>query len=327
MPLRSLSAMTLMPFSSTREPAGFRRAVVICRPPWGAAGPLRSSQALRQHAGDDGSERAARSRRATATTSSGSSATPVSSRVDAIDRPSSSSPAVAGRDRLDDGRHADQVGAEAAQHRGLGDRSAPTGRAAARRRLRPASGPARGRCARSRGLQASVRSTKCAPTSGETRVRLRWSAISTPVPGGQSARRPPLALVSTATRRPAAAPTRTGCATGRRAVPLVEVGAAEEGEHARGRRGRRSGPARGGPARPARGSPGRSATGELGDGVPRASAAASQPLPSTTTASCRDHAGRAAPARPRPRRVASVLAGRHGRHRSGPRLRADPGPP
>ena len=71
----------------------------------------------------------------------------------------------------------------------------------------------------SRGAYASVRSTNCAPTSGERAVRLRWSLISTGWPICMSGRSPPAALVSTTMRAPAAQAVRTGCTTWAKSCP------------------------------------------------------------------------------------------------------------
>ena len=63
-------------------------------------------------------------------------------------------------------------------------------------------------------------------------ARFRWSRMSTGCPSSTSSRRLPLALVSTASRTPAAAAVRTRVRDGGGPVPLVEVGPAEVQQHA-----------------------------------------------------------------------------------------------
>ncbi len=75
-----------------------------------------------------------------------------------------------------------------------------------------------------------MRSTKCGPASGETNVRLRWSEISAPVPGGQSVRSPPLALREDSDPGAGRGRDPDRVRDRRRPVALVQVGPAEVGQ-------------------------------------------------------------------------------------------------
>ena len=163
--------------------------------------------------------------------------------------------ALAGRDRLQDGRHPDQVGAQRPQHPDLGGRLV---RRAAERRVH-ALGAARGSTslarARSRGEYASVRSRNVAPVSGFAPVRFRWSEISTGSPTCcSSGRRAPAALVSTIVLTPAASAVRTRWTTASTPRPSYRCVRPRK-TRARPRRSRRRGSARRGRRRRAARSP------------------------------------------------------------------------
>jgi hypothetical protein len=60
---------------------------------------------------------------------------------------------------------------------------------------------------------------KVAPSRGESAVRLRWSLMSTGVPGFHDSRMPPAPLVRTMVEAPVAAAVRTECTTRRTPCP------------------------------------------------------------------------------------------------------------
>ena len=162
---------------------------------------------------------ASRPAASTSAWSSGSGLMPAA-RLVTSDRPDHLGAGVAGGDRLEHGRHADQVGPQHAQHPHLG------------RGLVVRPPEARVHAFRQRGVDGAGQTSQPGrvqigeiaeprpyggggdePLSGDHPVRFRWSLMSTGVPGPSSSRRDPAALVSTATRAPATIAARTPCTT------------------------------------------------------------------------------------------------------------------
>ncbi len=153
-----------------------------------------------------------------------------------------------------------------------------------------------------------MRSTKSAPSIGLVAVRLRWSLISTGVPGAQARSRPPQPLVST-----------TVAAAGRGGgAHAVDDRARRPRPSYRWVRPRKTssvpvaGSAPSGPARvPGHGGGGEARAGRCvatsAVASPSASTAGSQPEPITRATSCRLDAGQ----------LAEPVGGRRGRERAG----------
>ena len=128
---------------------------------------------------------------------------------------------MAGRDRLEGHGHADDVGAEGAQHADLGrrlelgpghlgvDAGGQGGDAGGGQRL-PRAAP---------GAYAPTMSTNSGPLKGERPVRLRWSDTAITDPVTRSSRMPPTAAVRITVEQPAAIPVRRGWTTSLRSMP------------------------------------------------------------------------------------------------------------
>ena len=149
----------------------------------------------------------------------------------ASDTPEDLHPHVAGGDRLQHGRHADEVAADRAGHADLGRRLevrpveadvhavgevGVDGAGDAR-----AGGRCRGRSGRRSGSANGAGGL--APVSGERPVRLMWSVIRTGWPIGHSRRSEPAPLVSTIVRQPASGGGADAVGDDGRVVALVEV--------------------------------------------------------------------------------------------------------
>ena len=194
----------------------------LCRCSWRCLGPRRSGAQRAivrvtacQHLPSSEPIRLARRCRP-ASTSSWSSGSPVmpAARFVTSERPSTSSAGLAGRDRLERRRHADQVAADRPDHADLGRRLVVRPgeldvHALVQRRVHLAA-----QRAQPRRVEVGEVDERGARRSAIVAVRLMWSLISTGVPGRQPSRSPPHPFVSTATLAPAAAAVRTPWTTG-----------------------------------------------------------------------------------------------------------------
>ena len=221
-PLRSASSMTLMPLVSIRPTAVVRRrrlgvAHPSCTPLVSRAastGPSRPAVSL---GGRDDLVRVGR----------------VAAALDGRHGGEAGHlhPTLSRRDRLRHRRHADEVGAHAAQPLGLGGgvvvRADQLGvDALGERRVERAGDGAQAR----RPGVGEVDEVRALDRRDPGQVEVVGDQDgSTDLPLGDGGE--PLALVSTATRAPRAAAVRTPCTTGPRAVALVEVGAARQDQH------------------------------------------------------------------------------------------------